>query len=221
MPHPDPSFLVAAVVLAALTGVGLESCHRRGTHLRAGEVPRRRLPAGALLVPTVATAAWFALVLPHDTVTERLVLGLHLLVGVATVALAGIDVAVHRLPDTLTVPLTGTVLVAFGLTATGLLGPGGEAGRRALLAGVVASLSLLVAALVLGGIGLGDVKLACPLGAVLGWHGWDVLLTGAALAWLLAALVALCALVRGAAHRGTAIPLGPFLGLGALLAVVL
>jgi len=71
------------------------------------------------------------------------------------------------------------------------------------------------------GIGMGDVKLAGPLGAYLGWLGATAALAGLMAAWLLAAVTGLGLMAAGRANRKTHLPFGPFLLVGALLVVLL
>jgi leader peptidase (prepilin peptidase)/N-methyltransferase len=85
------------------------------------------------------------------------------------------------------------------------------------IAAAAGSLFLLLAALAYpGGLGMGDVKLALLLGAALG-----TTLPVGLLAGMLAALVPSIVLLarHGAAARKMAIPLGPFLAAGSLLAL--
>jgi leader peptidase (prepilin peptidase)/N-methyltransferase len=70
------------------------------------------------------------------------------------------------------------------------------------------------------GIGMGDVKLAGPLGAYLGWLGATAFAAGLVAAWLLAAVTGLGLMLAHRASRTTQIPFGPFL-VTAALAVVL
>lgn len=67
------------------------------------------------------------------------------------------------------------------------------------------------------GMGLGDVKFAAVVGAFLGWFGWDHVLWGTLLAFALNAVVSLMALIRG--RRGSELPFGPLMVVGAILAV--
>ena len=90
----------------------------------------------------------------------------------------------------------------------------------ALAGGALAGGYLLPALLPNGPLGLGDVKLAGVLGLVLGWLGWRHVLAGAALPHLLNGPVVLVLLATGRARRGSALPFGPALLVGALLAVV-
>ena len=74
-----------------------------------------------------------------------------------------------------------------------------------------------------GGMGLGDVKLAGVLGLHLGWLGWSsVLFVGAVrpFGFLLGGLVgAVLLATRRVARRSRALPFGPFMLTGALIAV--
>jgi leader peptidase (prepilin peptidase) / N-methyltransferase len=84
-------------------------------------------------------------------------------------------------------------------------------------AGALAALFFLVPLLIYrGGIGMGDVKLAMLLGVALGWSVGLALLVGTVAAALPSAYVLL---TQGAEGRKTAIPFGPFLALGGLIAL--
>lgn len=63
------------------------------------------------------------------------------------------------------------------------------------------------------GMGLGDVKLAIPLGMIVGWPGTFLWLT---LSFVLGAVVGLLLIAIGKAHFGRHIPFGPFLVVGFL-----
>lgn len=155
-----------------------------------------------------------------EVVTAALVVACFLVFGVtAYAALASFFCAVlvvvsvidieHRIiPNRIVLPATAVVLVAQMLIHPSLEWP---------LAALGASGFLFLAALAYPkGMGMGDVKFALLLGAML---GTDV--TVALLVAMLAALVpAVWLLARhGAAARKMAIPFGPFLALGALVAL--
>jgi leader peptidase (prepilin peptidase)/N-methyltransferase len=97
------------------------------------------------------------------------------------------------------------------------LDPGGEVER--LIAGAAAGGFFLVAALASPqGMGKGDVKLAAVLGLFLGRE-----VAAALLVALLAGVVVGVAIIArkgAAAGRNTAIPFGPFLALGGVVAVL-
>ena len=70
------------------------------------------------------------------------------------------------------------------------------------------------------GMGLGDVKLAGVLGLVLGWLGWGELAVGGFLGFLFGAVVGGLLMLVRKAGRKTKIPFGPFMIVGALIAVL-
>jgi leader peptidase (prepilin peptidase)/N-methyltransferase len=87
--------------------------------------------------------------------------------------------------------------------------------------GAVLALAFMWAlhALSRGGMGDGDVRLSPLLGAYLGWLGLPYVPVGLFLAFLSGSVVGVAAMVVGRAGRKTAVPFGPFLALGTLVAV--
>jgi leader peptidase (prepilin peptidase) / N-methyltransferase len=139
--------------------------------------------------------------------------------GVLGVALATIDIAVKRLPDRLTLPAYPIVIAL--LTIAAIAGDDFAALLRALLGGLVLAGVYLVLALPRPGqIGGGDIKLAGVAGLVLGWLGWPILIAGAALGFVLSAVVSVALLVARRVTLKSAISFGPFLFGGALLAML-
>jgi leader peptidase (prepilin peptidase)/N-methyltransferase len=138
------------------------------------------------------------------------------------VPLAFIDVREHRLPDALTLPSYPASLLLLGAAAPFVPGGAGRFGHALIgMAAAVALFFLLLLAFP-AGLGMGDVKLAGPLGAYLGWLGATAFLAGLMAAWLLAAVTGLGLMAAGRASRKTQLPFGPFLiaaALGAALAV--
>ncbi|UQX02760.1 prepilin peptidase [Streptomyces sp. RerS4] len=136
------------------------------------------------------------------------------------VLLALVDLAVHRLPDVLTLPLAAATAALLGLAA--LLPGAAGSWRLALLGGGALGAAYLLLFLINpAGMGLGDVKLALPLGVALGWYGWGVWIAGAFLGLLYGALYGLGLLLRGRATRRTGFAFGPFMAAGALTGVLL
>lgn len=135
------------------------------------------------------------------------------------VALALIDLDTRRLPNAIVLPS----YVVAGLL---LLLPAIADGRwNDYLAAWLGALALfafyfLLAFVYPAGMGFGDVKLAGVLGLYLGWLGWGPLIVGAFLGFLLGALVGGGLMVVKRAGRKTAIPFGPFMIAGALIAVI-
>jgi leader peptidase (prepilin peptidase)/N-methyltransferase len=135
------------------------------------------------------------------------------------VALAWIDVDVHRLPDVLTVPAyagtAGLLLLAAGAGAPwpDLL--------RALLGGLaLAACYLALVVISRSAIGLGDAKLAASLGTLAAWAGWPALVAGAFAGFLLGAVYGAALLLSRRARLGQAIAFGPFMIAGIFLAVL-
>jgi len=139
-----------------------------------------------------------------------LALGLTLIALLVPIALIDLD---HRIiPNRLTA-LGAVAALAIGLASD----PGGV--PQQLIAGAAAGGFLLLAALARpGGMGMGDVKLAGMLGLFLG-RDVAVALLVALLAGTLVG-VAIMARRGTAEGRKTAIPFGPFLALGGVVALV-
>lgn len=127
------------------------------------------------------------------------------------VPIALIDVEHRVIPNRLTA-LGALLALAIGTA----LDPSGEPER--LIAGVAAAGALLLAALAYpGGMGMGDVKLAGVMGLFLGSAVAPALLVALLAGVLFGALVAARNGARAA--RKTAVPFGPFLAAGSLVAV--
>ncbi|MFF4366320.1 prepilin peptidase [Streptomyces sp. NPDC001594] len=136
------------------------------------------------------------------------------------VLLGMVDLAVHRLPDVLTLPLAAATAALLGAAA--LLPRAAGTWRGALLGGAALGAAYLLLFLINpAGMGLGDVKLALPLGVALGWYGWGVWAAGAFLGLLYGALYGLAALLTSRATRRTGFAFGPFMAAGALTGVLL
>lgn len=136
----------------------------------------------------------------------------------AGAALAVVDARTHRLPDAVVLP--GTTVVGLLLTLAALAGSTWDAALRAAIGGVGLCLAYLLLHLThRSGLGLGDVKLAALVGMVAAWYGWDVLWAAALLPFMLGGFAAIGLLVTRRATRTTAIAFGPYMLMGAALAV--
>jgi leader peptidase (prepilin peptidase)/N-methyltransferase len=160
------------------------------------------------LVETLTAALCVGAVLAHHTATG-IALSIALILIVVPAALIDLE---HRIiPNRLT--MLGAVLAIVLGTA---LDPAGEPER--LIAGAAAAGFLLLAALAYpGGMGMGDVKLAGVMGLFLGIAVAPAML----LALLAGVLYGALVIARKGAHAGrkTAVPFGPFLALGAIVAI--
>lgn len=131
-------------------------------------------------------------------------------------ALALIDVDVHRLPDALVYPAYPVVGLLLVLASWS---PGGHSDWAALLRAGIGGALLLAFYLVLWlihprGMGLGDVKLAGVLGMALAWAGWGSLVTGAFAAFVIGGAFSILLLMTGRATRRSGIPFGPWMLVG-------
>jgi leader peptidase (prepilin peptidase) / N-methyltransferase len=180
--------------------------------------PRRAGMGGWAWATILATAVTLAAVVLRFGLSPAL--PAFCCLAAAGVPLAFFDARHRRLPDLVTLPAYPACLLLLGVAAPFLTG-GSARFVHALIGMAVAAaffgLLLLVSP---AGIGLGDVKLAGPLGAYLGWLGAAAFVTGLLAAWLLAAVTAIGLLVAGRATRKTELPFGPFL-IAATLGVVL
>jgi leader peptidase (prepilin peptidase) / N-methyltransferase len=160
------------------------------------------------LVEALTAALCVGAVLAHHS-AAGIALSIALILIVVPAALIDLE---HRIiPNRLTA--LGAVLAIVLGTA---LDPAGEPER--LIAGVAAGGFLLLAALAYpGGMGMGDVKLAGVMGLFLGRAVASAILV----ALLAGVLVGVVVIARKGAHEGrkTAVPFGPFLALGAIVAV--
>jgi leader peptidase (prepilin peptidase)/N-methyltransferase len=175
-------------------------CRSCGTGI-AGRYPLVEAGTAALAAVTVAV---------HHDDTARLVLGLVLVAFLVPMALIDLE---HRIiPNKLTAP-AAVIAIVLGT----VLDPGGEVGR--LIAGAAAGGFFLLAALAApGGMGMGDVQLAGVLGLFLGAAVAPALLIALATGVLVSVVVIARKGVAGG--RKTAIPFGPFLAVGGVVAML-
>jgi leader peptidase (prepilin peptidase)/N-methyltransferase len=146
-------------------------------------------------------------------------LSAYVLLAVAGVQLARIDLQHHLLPNRLVLPLLGAGIVLLGAAA----GVSGEAGS--LLRGVTGALILFVLYLFLAltsrnGLGMGDVKLAAPLGLYLGYLGWSHVFYGGALGFVAGGVASIVVVLKNRGNKPKEVAYGPSM-LAAGLAVIL
>jgi leader peptidase (prepilin peptidase)/N-methyltransferase len=141
----------------------------------------------------------------------------YLYLAAISVALALIDIDVKRLPDVLTLPsyVVGAVL----------LGVASIDEPHVLLRAVLGAAAMFAVYFALcfaypAGMGFGDVKLSGVLGLYTAWLGWDVWAAGLLLGFFLGGFFGIGLILVKKGGRKTAVPFGPFMLLGALLAVL-
>ena len=143
----------------------------------------------------------------------------YLILTAALLAISIIDLEHFIVPDRITAPLTVSALGLLGLAALAE-GNGWRFGRTVLAGVAYFAFLLLLNILYPKGMGMGDVKLAFPLGLYLGWLGWGQVFLGGFLAFLLGAFVGLALIATKIKSRKDAVPFGPYLALGAMLTVL-
>lgn len=161
--------------------------------------------AGAVLL----IALWVADLAVHHTTVQK-VLGLVLVAVLVQISVS--DLEERRIKNLVTLPAAVAALV-IGL----VLHPSGVPGQ--VIAGLATGAFLTVfAVLSRGGLGMGDAK----LGVVLGLYLSRYVITALVVGLLASAVFSVGVLaVRGlASGRKTAIPLGPFLALGGVVALL-
>ncbi len=134
------------------------------------------------------------------------------------VALAFIDIEHRRLPNVIVLP-SYPVIALLLLGATLWTHDWSALARSSIGAGGLFCLYLLLALIYPAGMGMGDVKLAGLVGGVLGYLSWASLALGAFAGFLLGSIAGIAMLVSGRADRRTALPFGPFMIAGVLLAI--
>jgi leader peptidase (prepilin peptidase)/N-methyltransferase len=198
-------WIIAAVVVGMLAG----------PPVRAGVLARYGVAPPALAVEAAAGLALAVTAARAASAWQLAGLGWLMLCGVA---LAFIDAAIRRLPD----PLTGAAFAGtLGfLTVAALTGDHpGQLARAGIGAVVLCGFYLALFIVRPSGMGLGDVKLAAGVGLALGWLGWQALVAGTLITFVLAAVYG-CALLLHRASRTSTLPLGPFIVIGTLAAIV-
>jgi leader peptidase (prepilin peptidase)/N-methyltransferase len=136
----------------------------------------------------------------------------------ALVALTWIDLREQRLPREITY-----VAFALGAVALAIAALVDDEPRRiwTMLFGAGLALAIMGAIYLgsRGGLGDGDVRLAPLLGLYLGWLNPGIVPVGLFYGFVLGAVVGVAMMAAGKAGRRTALPFGPFLAAGSVVAV--
>ncbi|MFT2815222.1 prepilin peptidase [Leifsonia sp. A12D58] len=153
-----------------------------------------------------------------EFIAAVLILVAFLYLAAISIALALIDLDVHRLPNAIVLP--SYVVAAALLGAASILNGDFEALLRGGIGLAILWVAYLIMALAYpGGMGFGDVKLAGVLGLYLGYLGWGELAIGAFAAFLLGGLFAIALVVSKRANRKSGIPFGPWMLAGAWIGI--
>lgn len=176
--------------------------------------PRYPLVEAATGLLFGATTAW-ALASGHSAM-----LGALLYLAGAGVALAAIDLDVHRLPNAIVLPSYPVVAVLLTAAAWST-GDWWALGRAGIGAAALFAFYLLLVLVYPAGMGWGDVKLAGVLGGVLAYVSWSALVVGAFAGFVFGAMVAVGVIATRRGTGKTALPFGPFMLLGVAAGIAL
>ncbi|MGB0111724.1 MAG: prepilin peptidase [Ilumatobacteraceae bacterium] len=183
-----------------------------------GKCRQCRAPIGIEpIVMELATAAMFVLMAIRFE-DMRAAIPAYCILMAVLVAQTWIDLHTQRLPREIT--YTGLVLGVISLSIAAVIL--GEP-ERIWMSGVGALIALVAMWLIYhfskGGMGDGDVRLAPLLGLYLGWLNPGIELPGLFFGFIAGAVVGVAMMAVDRAGRRTAVPFGPFLALGTVVAI--
>lgn len=219
MPDPAATGSASLLFIAGIGAAGL-CLGLLMEHLILPRVlPRLAGPPAARAGITTAAAAFVLSALLAWRFGISAELPAYLVLAIAGVQLTRIDILHHLLPNRLVLPLLGAglLLLAFAASAAG------NAGN--LLRGLTGAVILFVLYLILAltsrnGLGMGDVKLAAPLGLYLGYLGWSPLFYGGALGFVAGGIASVLVVLKNRGNKPQEVAYGPSM-LAAGLAVIL
>lgn len=183
-----------------------------------GRCRQCRAPIGVEpIVVELTTATLFVLMAIRFDDTRAAIPAYCILMAVL-VAQTWIDLHTKRLPREIT--YTGIVLGAIALTVAALVIDEPKRIWMMALGAVIALVAMwLIYALSRGGMGDGDVRFAPLLGLYLGWLNPGIVLPGLFFGFIAGAVVGVAMMAVDRAGRRTAVPFGPFLALGTVVAI--
>lgn len=184
----------------------------RGRCRSCGEV----IPSGYLWSEVVLGGIYAMLALRHGVGVIFLVLGTAIFVAFTA---ARIDLESHKIPNRLTYPGLGVILLV-GALGTVWNPTSGYLYRELLAALVVFLLFVLAGVASRGGMGMGDGKLAALGAAAVSLLGWMSVLYFILVAFMAGSLVGGYLIFTGKASRKSKLPFGPYLAL-ALVVIAL
>jgi leader peptidase (prepilin peptidase) / N-methyltransferase len=137
-----------------------------------------------------------------------------------SIALTVIDLDTLRLPFWLVAPSYPVAAVLLGIASLAEH-DGWSAVRAVIGAAALWGLYRLLHLVYPAGMGYGDVRLSGLLGMYLGWLGWDRLVVGAFLAFLVGGIGGVVLMILRRGSLKTQIPYGPYMLVGAWLGILL
>jgi leader peptidase (prepilin peptidase) / N-methyltransferase len=168
-----------------------------------------------IIVELVTAGAFVAFALKFDPLWT---IAAHCVLGAALVAQTVIDLHTKRLPREVTY---ASIAIGFPLLVVASL-VADEPRRIAMAVGGAALATAIMGLIHLasrGGMGDGDVRFAPLLGMYLGWQNPGIVPFGLFAGFIAGAVVGVALIIIGRGGRKTALPFGPFMALGAFIAV--
>jgi leader peptidase (prepilin peptidase) / N-methyltransferase len=166
----------------------------------------------------LATAGLFVMMAVRFDDGFRAAIPAYCILCATLLAQTWIDLRTQRLPRQIT--YTGMALGGIALLIAAVVIGEPERIWMAALGALIALVTLwLIYALSRGGMGDGDVRLAPLLGMFLGWLNPGIVLPGLFFGFIAGAAVGVAMMAVDRAGRRTALPFGPFLALGTIVAI--
>lgn len=208
----SPLFIAGIGLAGMCLGLLADALVRRALPQLAGEPTiRLRITTAAVTFVLSALLAW-----RFGSAAE---LPAYVLLGIFAIPLARIDMVHQLLPNRLVGPLFGAGLALLGFAALAS-GAAGDLLRGAAGAAILFFFYLILALTSGNGLGMGDVKLAAPLGLYLGYLGWAQLFYGGALAFIAGGLASIVLVLKNRENKPQEVAYGPSM-LAAGLAIIL
>jgi leader peptidase (prepilin peptidase)/N-methyltransferase len=138
--------------------------------------------------------------------------------GAIGIVLTLIDLDHRRLPNAIVLPSYPVIAVLLAGSAA-WQHDWWSLARAGIGAACVFAFFLTVVLVYPAGMGMGDVKLSGIIGGVLAYASWSTVVIGWFLGFLLGAVVGVALIAAQRGNRKTAVPFGPFMIAGALIAI--
>jgi leader peptidase (prepilin peptidase)/N-methyltransferase len=139
--------------------------------------------------------------------------------GIALVAISAVDLERFVIPNRIVYP-TLALVAPLLVVSSAVDHRWGSLGRAAIAGAVAFAGFFVVHVVVPRGMGFGDVRLAGLIGLSTGWLGLGHAFVAFLAGFVLGAMIGIVVMMVTGGGRKTRIPFGPFLGAGAVLAVL-